>query len=188
MAAAVRETGAHYMLKLKANHGPLFACAVEAFAAADAKGDGKGGSGSYTCCECGHDRGEWRRASVIAALAEAPAFPGLSAPGRIETRRRHHGQRGALRGDVAAADLWRLPSINRKHRSVENHLHRQLDVVLSEGDARTRKNHGPQNLGVIRRIALDILWARPDNRSTARKMKRALWKQEFFYELFTHMR
>ena len=55
MAAAVRETGAHYMLKLKANHGPLFACAVEAFAAADAKGDGKGGSASYTCCECGHD-------------------------------------------------------------------------------------------------------------------------------------
>ena len=55
MAAAVRETGAHYMLKLKANHGPLFACAVDAFAAADAKGDGKGGSASYTCCECRHD-------------------------------------------------------------------------------------------------------------------------------------
>ena len=80
----------------------------------------------------------------------------------------------------------RLLSINRKHWSVENHLHRQLDVVFYEDDARTRKNYGPQNLGVIRRIALDILQAHPDNRSIARK--RALWKREFFHELFTHMR
>ncbi len=36
MAAEVRAQGAHYALKLKANHGPLFACAEQAFAAADA--------------------------------------------------------------------------------------------------------------------------------------------------------
>ena len=35
MAAEVRERGAHYALKLKANHGPLFACAQPAFAAAE---------------------------------------------------------------------------------------------------------------------------------------------------------
>ena len=79
-------------------------------------------------------------------------------------------------------------SINRKHWTVENHLHRQRNVVFYEDDARTRKNYGPQNLGVIRRIALGILRAHPDNRPIARKMKRALWKREFFYELFTHMR
>ena len=38
MAAEVRAQGAHYALKLKANHGGLFACAGHAFAAADAKG------------------------------------------------------------------------------------------------------------------------------------------------------
>lgn len=192
MAAAVRETGAHYMLKLKANHGPLFACAVEAFAAADAKGDGKGGPASYTCCEYGHDRGEWRRASVIAAPADAPAFPGLAALGRIESERTRADGTTAHMVHYAVMSQrltpQRLLSINRKHWSVENHLHRQLDVVFYEDDARTRKNYGPQNLGVIRRIALDILRAHPDNRSIARKMKRALWKREFFYELFTHMR
>jgi hypothetical protein len=49
------------------NHGPLLVCAAEAFAAADAKAGRKSWPASYTCCEYGLDRGEWRRASVIAA-------------------------------------------------------------------------------------------------------------------------
>jgi hypothetical protein len=35
MATEVRARGAHYAIKLKANHGPLFTCAQAAFAAAD---------------------------------------------------------------------------------------------------------------------------------------------------------
>ena len=38
MAEAVRARGGHYALRLKANHGPLYACAVKAFEAADATG------------------------------------------------------------------------------------------------------------------------------------------------------
>jgi predicted transposase YbfD/YdcC len=78
--------------------------------------------------------------------------------------------------------------INRTHWSVENHLHWPLDVVFDEDDARTRKDHGPQNLAVIRRMAADILRSHPDKRSVARKMKLAAWSKEFFYELFAHMR
>jgi hypothetical protein len=61
-------------------------------------------------------------------------------------------------------------------------------VVFYEDDARTRKNYGPQNLAVLRRIALDILRAHPDNRSVGRKMKLAAWNKSFFFELFTHLR
>jgi hypothetical protein len=71
---------------------------------------------------------------------------------------------------------------------VENHLHWPLDVVFDEDDSRTRKNHAPQNLSIIRRMALGILRAHPDQRSLARKMKLAASKKEFFFELFTHMR
>src|ERR1700693_2833977 len=38
--------------------------------------------------EKGHDRFERRRASVVAAPADAPRFPGLAAFGRIESERR----------------------------------------------------------------------------------------------------
>jgi predicted transposase YbfD/YdcC len=119
MAAAVRERGGHYALKLKGNHGPLFTCAV--------------------------------------ALSRRPS-------------------------------PQRLLDVVRSHWSVENHLHRQLDIVFHEDDARTRKNHAPINLGIIRRMALDILNAHPDKRPAARKMRRALWDKEFFYELFIHLR
>src|SRR5208283_3736571 len=82
----------------------------------------------------------------------------------------------------------RMLEVKRTHWSVENTLHRPLDVVFYEDDARTRKDYGPQNLAVIRRVAVDILRAHPDTRSLARKMKLAAWSKEFFYELFAHMR
>jgi hypothetical protein len=55
-------------------------------------------------------------------------------------------------------------------------------------EARGRKNYEPQNLAVLRRIAIDILRAHPDNRSVGRKIKLAAWKKEFFFELFAYLR
>lgn len=186
MAAAVRERGAHYAVKLKANHGPLFACAQAAFAAADADG----ALAFYEQSDSAHDRQERRRASVIARPANAPAFPDLAAIGRIEAERHANGK---LTKTVHYAVLSkrlspkRLLEVMRTHWSVENQLHWRLDVVFNEDDARTRKNYAPANLGVLRRIALDILRAHPDNRSVARKIKLAAWKKEFFFDLFAHM-
>ena len=82
----------------------------------------------------------------------------------------------------------RLIEVVRAHWSVENYLHWTLDVAFSEDDARSRKNHAPQNLSFIRRMALDIRKAHPDKRSLSRKMNLALWSKEFFFELFAYMR
>src|SRR5712692_4462402 len=187
MATAVRERGAHYAFKLKGNHGPLFACAQAAFAAADAKGK----LAYYEQSDADHDRRERRRASVIAKPADAPAFPDLAAIGRIEAERHANGKLASTVHYVVLSKRLsprRTLEVTRSHWSVENQLHWRLDVVFNEDDARTRKNYGPQNLAVMRRIALDILQAHPDNRSVGRKMKLAAWKKEFFFELFTHMR
>jgi predicted transposase YbfD/YdcC len=187
MATGVLERGAHYALKLKGNHGPLLACAMAAFAGADAKS----GLAAFEQSETGHGRSERRRASVIAKPADAPAFPGLAVIGRIESERKTKD--GKLSTTVHYVVLSkklsprRMLEVTRTHWSVENHLHWSLDVVFHEDDARTRKNNAPANIGVLRRMALDILRAHPDNRSPARKMKLASWKQDFFFELFTHM-
>jgi len=187
MASQIRAQGGHYALKLKANHGPLFACALKAFAAADA-----GKLPSYEQVESGHDRQERRRACVIAAPSDAPAFPDLAALGRVESERRLGDGKPARWAHYVALSKKlspkRMLEVNRTHWSVENHLHWPLDVVFHEDDARTRKDYAPQNLAVIRRMAADILRAHPDNRSLARKMKLAAWSKEFFYELFAHMR
>lgn len=187
MAAAVRATGAHYALKLKANNGPLFSCVQAAFSLADAGGK----LAPYEESESGHDRRERRRASVIARPADAPAFPDLAAIGRIEVERHANGKLAKTVQYVALSRRLtpkRTLEVTRTHWSVENQLHWPLDVVFNEDDARTRKNYGPQNLAVLRRIAIDILRAHPDDRSVGRKMKLAAWKKQFFFELFAHLR
>jgi len=188
MASQIRAQGGHYALKLKANHGPLFACALKAFAEADASGE----LPSYERAEKAHDRRERRRGCVIAAPSDAPAFPDLAALGRIESERRQgEGKTVRWAHYVALSKKLspkRMLEVNRTHWSVENHLHWPLDVVFHEDEARTRKDYAPQNLAAIRRMAADILRAHPDNRSLARKMKLAAWSKEFFYELFAHMR
>jgi predicted transposase YbfD/YdcC len=188
MAAGVRATGAHYALGLKGNHGPLHRAALAAFAQADAAGK----AAVYEQVEHGHDRLERRRVSVIAAPAAAPVFPALTAVARIKAER--HLGNGKIETDTRyialskALSPRRVLEVTRAHWSIENHLHWSLDVVFFEDDARTRKNYAPENLSVIRRMALDILRSHPDTRSISRKMKRALWSKEFFFDLFTHMR
>lgn len=187
MAEGVRAQGGHYALKLKGNNGPLHARAVAAFEKADARGDGS----FHEKSESGHDRFERRRASLVAA-PKAANFPGLVAFGRIESaRRKAGGETTTMVHYVALSKRLsprRLLETVRLHWSVENNCHWPLDVVFHEDDARARKNHAPQNLSIIRRIALDILTAHPDKRSPARKMKLAAWSKEFFFDLFIHMR
>ena len=82
----------------------------------------------------------------------------------------------------------RLLQVVRAHWSIENQLHWQLDVSFDEDAARTRKDYGPENLALLRRIALDILRAHPDKRSIRRKMNLARLSRTYFNELFAHMR
>jgi predicted transposase YbfD/YdcC len=186
-AEAVLAKQAHYAFVLKGNHGPLHAAAQRAFQRAEAAGR----LTFHERRESGHDRQEYRRVAVVARPADAPAFPGLVAIARIEAERQYPGR--AVESDVRYIVLSkrlspaRVLEVMRSHWGVENNLHWQLDVTFHEDDARTRKDFAPQNLSVIRRMALDILRAHPADKSIARKMKMASWKKSFFFELFAHM-
>jgi predicted transposase YbfD/YdcC len=188
MAEGVLAAGAGYALRLKGNHAPLHACAIRAFALADERGD----LVFHEMSESGHDRFERRRASVVTPPRDIPRFPGLVMFGRIESERRTGEGKVTTFVHYVALSKRLSPKVMmatvRAHWSVENHLHRNLDVVFHEDDARTRKNHAPQNLSIIRRMALDMLKAHPDKRSIPRKIKLATWSKEFFFELFTYMR
>lgn len=187
MATAVLGAKAHYALGLKANHGPLFAAAEAAFAA-------QGELAFFETQQRAHGRRERRRASVlpVSRLARRPDFPGLKAIGRIEAERT--GLDGRRQNSVRYVALSRrltpgkLAEVVRTHWSIENHLHWTLDVVFNEDDARTRKDNGPENLAVIRRLAQNILRAHPLNKPLASKMRKANWNKTFFFELFAHMR
>lgn len=186
-AKAILAGGGDYALKLKANNRRLYACAVRAFAEADKEG-------ALTIFEqsrTSHDRFERRRGSVMAPPADAPAMPGLVLFGRIERERQpRNGKRSEHTQYVILSKSMpaeRMMQIIRDHWQIENALHWPLDVVFDEDAARSRKDHAPHNLSIIRQMALSILRAHPDKRSIARKMQLAAWSKEFLFELFTQM-
>jgi predicted transposase YbfD/YdcC len=55
------------------------------------------------------------------------------------------------------SDAKRLLHIVRRHWAIENELHWVLDVALNEDHSRVRKNQAPENLAVLRHIALNLL-------------------------------
>jgi predicted transposase YbfD/YdcC len=118
MAQAIRAQGGEYVLKLKANHGPLWRAAA-AFAEADAAGTLK----LQETTEHAHDRSERRRGSVVPAPANVPECPGLAAFGRIETERRTaDGKLTRTTHYVVMSKrlpAWRMMSITRRHWGIE---------------------------------------------------------------------
>ena len=79
---------------------------------------------------------------------------------------------GAVRSTVIENDLTRVETrcfitslINvdhfadsvRKHWSIENQLHWQLDVTFGEDSAKTRKDNSPLNWNVMRKTALPLI-------------------------------
>lgn len=187
MAKAVRAAKAHYALGLKSNRHQLLAEAEAAFTAA---GDDVP---CFETHETGHGRTERRRFSVLAAehLGRTFDFPDLAAIGRIEAERTVEGRTTtAVRYVVLSQRLSprKFHEIIRAHWLIENQLHWTLDVVFDEDDARSRKNYAPENLAVIRRLALNILRTHPANQTVGRKMRRAGWDKAFFFELFAQMR
>jgi predicted transposase YbfD/YdcC len=188
MARAILDAKGEYVLALKDNQGKLLR-AVERCFAASGQADSLGAE-----MQSSHGRSEQRTATVIAdaALAKTHDFPGIRALARVEALRRIEGQpdetrtRYFLLSQAFAAD--RLLHIVRTHWTIENQLHWVLDVVFDEDGARNRKDNGPQNIALLRKIALNLLRTHPDKASIRRKIKKAGWDDIFLLSILAHMR
>jgi predicted transposase YbfD/YdcC len=188
-AAAVRERGGDYVLAIKANRGPLFTAVTRQFARSGKR------SSAAQIDRSTHDRRETRRATIMhnTSLAAVHRFPGVAAVGRITSRRRLRGQPAdppVVRYYLLSEYLSpkRLLHITRSHWAIENQLHWVLDVHFAEDGNRARKDNAPENLAILRRLALNILRAHPDPASIRRKIKRAGWDDAFLMATLSHMR
>jgi predicted transposase YbfD/YdcC len=77
------------------------------------------------------------------------------------------------------ADAERIAQIARSHWSIENSLHWVLDVTLNEDMNRVRKDNAPENLAVLRRIAVSMVNQVKGKRSVRRCLKMAGWETSF---------
>lgn len=55
------------------------------------------------------------------------------------------------------ADAEKLNHTARSHWAIENSLHWVLDVVFDEDSSRVRKDHGPENMAMIKQVVLNKL-------------------------------
>lgn len=189
MTKAVRERGGHYLLALKGNQSKL---AKEAQVALDAAAR-KPRTPIAETHDDDHDRDEVRRC-VVTRFRQSPgpnALEGLVAVARVEAWRdvggktSHEVRTYALSKLMTPAEVLKAV---RRHWRIENNLHWQLDVLLNEDQARSRKNNAPANLGALRRLALNVLRAEPSKRPLRHKQLLARWADDHLLTLMTHMR
>ena len=133
----------------------------------------------------GHGRIEIRTASVsddVAWLEERHQWPGLAAVGKI-TASRQVGERTSVESRYyllsQACSPERFNAIAREHWGIENRLHWMLDVVFNEDQCRNRKDHCPENLALMRKLALNLARLEPSKGSMRGKLKRAGWDNDY---------
>jgi predicted transposase YbfD/YdcC len=61
----------------------------------------------------------------------------------------------------------------RGHWGIENHLHWHLDITFGEDASRVRKDHAPENLSIIRKFALQLLYNVNDKLSLKKRQYKA---------------
>src|SRR4051794_29649136 len=128
-----------------------------------------------------HGRIETRIATVCTSIGwlDAHRWPGLAAIGKLvrtrETKARTTTET-AYYLLSSALSPERFNDVVRSHWGVENQLHWRLDVVMNEDQDRSRLGHAPENLAVLRHMALNIMQKNPNKASLRSKFKRAGWE------------
>jgi predicted transposase YbfD/YdcC len=183
IAAQVIEQGGDYVLALKANQGTLFAD-VQLFV-----DDPKTPLARAESVDGDHGRIEVRQAALshdIAWLQAHHAWPGLRAIGKVTAARETPAKtsietRYFLMSQILTPE--RFLAIVRAHWGIENGLHWVLDVTMNEDQMRNRKDNGPENLALLRRLALNLATLEPSKDSMRGKLKRAGWDNQFLAQM-----
>ncbi len=183
-ARQIVDQGGDYALALKGNQGTLHDDVVRLFNDPAAKA-----ATAKPAVDAGHGRIETRTATVstdIGWLQEQHEWPGLAAIGKVRRiRETAAGTTAETAYYLLSAALLpeRLNEVARSHWGIENQLHWRLDVVMNEDQDRTRLGHGPENLAVLRHMALNVIQAEPSKGSLRGKLKRAGWDDAYLAKL-----
>jgi predicted transposase YbfD/YdcC len=188
MARRILDRGGQYALALKENQSALFAEAQVLLEPMAERPQVE------QVVVASHDRDERRKAIVVRAvgLARKHNFPGIAALARIELHRRTADTDDPpLVRYFLLSKLWsptRVLAITRAHWTIENQLHWVLDVIFDEDRARNRKDNGPENLAILRKLALNVLRSHPSTASIRRKIKHCGWEDSFLLSMLAQMR
>jgi predicted transposase YbfD/YdcC len=176
IARKIIEKGGGYALALKGNQGTLHDDVRQFLDDPEC-----GASVGKPTVDADHGRIETRTAMIsthINWLQENHQWPGLTAIGKVVRIRETVEKTTTETAYYLLSSLMsgeRLNEVVRSHWGVENRLHWRLDVVMNEDQDRTRLGNGPQNLAVLRHMAINVMQKDPTKGSLRGKFKRAGW-------------
>jgi predicted transposase YbfD/YdcC len=156
-AQVILDQGGDYLLALKANR-PAMLREVEAFFA-----DPPQPLDAFETTDADQGRIETRRHRVTHDLdrlfsdrryAGEPHLPGLATLACVAATRTQAGRTSSsTRYYISSATLTPEGFARAvRHRAIENALHWVLDVSFDEDRACNRRDHGPENLAILRRL------------------------------------
>lgn len=186
IAEQIVNQGADYVLALKGNQGRLHEDLKLFFQEALESGFRDTEHGYEESVDGDHGRIEIRRYWTTADL---DWLPGLKLWKGIKTAVMVQRERD-IKDKVTSETCYYISSLDndpktlaraiRQHWGIENRLHWVLDVTFREDESRIRKDHAPENMAVLRHMALNML-KREDSRRTSIKTKRlkAGWDNKF---------
>ena len=191
IAAQIRAQGGDYILALKGNQGTLHHAVKTFFQEAERTQWANLDYSYSTATEAGHHRIEHRQVWAV-PLSQVPDLPthqkwsGLATLVMVKRERQvwnktTHEVCFYITSLVADASL--LAQAIRSHWGIENSLHWVLDVTFQEDPSRIRSGHGPENIGLLRRLALNLLNREPSKQSLKQKRYRAAMDNDFVIQV-----
>lgn len=164
IARQVREGDGHYVLAVKDNQERLMEDVQACFAAELDKADGDCSYSYHETVERGHGRMESRQYFTIeypSGIRDQALWEDLRTVSMVVSERRVSGEEPTtdVRYYIGSkpGKAKEYASYIRGHWGIENSLHWVLDMVFDEDRSRIRKDHGQENLALLRRLAVSVL-------------------------------
>jgi predicted transposase YbfD/YdcC len=191
IAQQIQAQHADYILALKGNHSTLLTQAQSWFEQFQAQGGSVTEATRYQQCETGHHRIESRTlwqfpADQVFSCAQHQEWKGLQRLVVIHSRRQLWNtdtEETRYFLSSLSTDAATFARYIRAHWGIENQLHWCLDVVFHEDASRIRKDHAPQNLSLLRRLALNLLRQEPSKGSLNMKRYKAGLNDQFMLQI-----
>ena len=190
IASQIRKKGGDYVLALKGNQGSLHAEVENFFGQAIQVKPEESGCDHYINEEKSRGRIETREVWVTESLGWLPQkdlWEGLTSIACLKSTRVVKGREAVeYRYYISSleGDAWKIGRAIRTHWSVENKLHWQLDVSYREDDCKVRKDNGPENFSIIRRVTLNLLKADKKTKAGIKnKRSKAGWDKDYMLKI-----
>jgi predicted transposase YbfD/YdcC len=175
IAEQIRSKRGHYLLSVKSNQRGLLEDIECVFKT-------KSGNNFVEELDYGHGRIETRRCSVLPAkdflMKEVlGAWKDLSTIIKIAADREINGvitkETRYYISDESIGNASYYNHLVRGHWNIENKLHWHLDVTFKEDACRVRTGYAPQNLSIMRKLALQIITKASDKLSIKKRQYKA---------------